>query len=225
MNKSQAQVCSTLNKCRVCRKCFTNKRHLARHQIANKISKCLVCQKAFCDRTKRDTHELTHQKQRPKCNVCETGFKTEAARMKHLRTHKGSMPFTCKYCDRDFSEEHELTFHEMTHREYPLFKCRFCGKAFGTKYSCGYHEDHYHIFYKHGGNYLLRKTLVTNFVNERWERSFIEQFEEQAKVEDSPDFQKAKRLKADYSQDAKAQEQISKGFLQGIRSHEKMNVD
>ena len=201
-------ICSTLIKCKVCRKPFRNERHLAWHEIANKTNKCKICRKRFCDRTKRDQHELAHEKQMPKCTACEKGFKDEEARLKHLKCHKEPRRFKCKYCKRDFSKENEMVLHERNHqRRKPLFNCNFCGKSYSTKYSCEQHEDQFHIAIKIEGRNLLKKMLVTNLVKDRIAKRLRKDFEYQSKAEAQNNPMAKRFKKGPMLHDAKVQEQ------------------
>ncbi|XP_014790738.1 zinc finger protein OZF isoform X1 [Octopus bimaculoides] len=131
-------------KCAVCRKGFTLRVYLAKHELAPEAEKhfsCSFCGKAFSQRDKLKNHERTHTGEKPyHCNVCEKAFSQRTHLSKHKRTHTGEKPFVCFTCGKAFSQKSYLHKHQRTHTELKPFVCSVCQKNFSQKSYLNKHE-------------------------------------------------------------------------------------
>ncbi|KAI9260471.1 hypothetical protein BDA99DRAFT_405147, partial [Phascolomyces articulosus] len=74
-----------------------------------------VCYIRFSRSYNLRTHQLTHDKNRPKpfsCNVCEKGFARKHDRDRHVSAvHAGERSYKCSQCDASFARKTYLTSH------------------------------------------------------------------------------------------------------------------
>ena len=102
-------------KCGECRKSFTEKRVLKRHQSSHKAKdhSCSMCVRKFVDPLQLQTHMTRHKT--IKCNVCPFKTTKKADLKKHVKTHEIDFkPQPCPKCGKNFSVK-VLEKHMKTH--------------------------------------------------------------------------------------------------------------
>ncbi|GAB1604197.1 zinc finger protein 25-like [Argonauta hians] len=140
----QAYIEKKPYKCDICRKRFTLRAYLKKHELAPEQGKhfvCVFCCKAFPERDKLKIHERTHTGERPfACDVCPMAFARKDKLKNHARTHTGEKPFVCHICPKAFSRNDKLKIHQRTHSGEKPFSCQICAKAFSRKDHLNKHE-------------------------------------------------------------------------------------
>ena len=115
-------------KCEVCRKGFSVRAYLKRHQQIpdqEKHFSCSYCQKVFPQRDRLKNHERTHLGVRPfTCEYCKKNFSRKDHLKNHQRCHTGEKPFRCTVCNRAFSQRDRLRNHGRTHTGERPFQCQ-----------------------------------------------------------------------------------------------------
>ncbi|XP_053670980.1 zinc finger protein OZF-like [Anopheles nili] len=105
--------------CSECKKEFSTKTNLYRHQISHggvKPFKCNICNKGFTQSGSLKTHMFTHFNIKPfVCNVCGQRFTQNKSVKLHLRRHTGERPFICGICNATFRQKGGLDRHMKIH--------------------------------------------------------------------------------------------------------------
>ncbi|XP_077529426.1 histone-lysine N-methyltransferase PRDM9-like [Haemaphysalis longicornis] len=126
--------------CRLCRKGFTLKGNLRKHQRAvharERPHECEVCGQRFTRASDLARHRrLVHTRDGPSlaCPQCGKGFTRKDNLNAHLLIHTGERPHACATCRARFTFAGNLKKHVMVvhHRQYP-HRCPHCGMGFAV---------------------------------------------------------------------------------------------
>ncbi|KAL0892809.1 hypothetical protein ABMA27_014504 [Loxostege sticticalis] len=148
--------------CPTCNKEVKNvKLHILRVHTPSQLRyECAACGRRFVSASVRDTHMLTHTKDRPHacdqcgkrfrqlvnlvqhkqqihdrkethlCQYCSKSFFTAKYLQRHLRSHSSDRPYKCKQCDKAFKTSKVLKNHIYTHSRERTFRCTVCDMGF-----------------------------------------------------------------------------------------------
>lgn len=112
--------------CSVCRKTFTRRKILRRHQrfhSGEKPYSCPACSKAFALRKSLRRHVRFHTGERPHvCTSCSKSFRLRGNLKAHLRFHTGEKPFSCTTCGKTFRIVRNLEKHDCSAAFVPSFR-------------------------------------------------------------------------------------------------------
>lgn len=112
--------------CSVCRKTFTRRKILRRHQrfhSGEKPYSCPACSKTFALRKSLRRHMRFHTGERPHvCTKCNKSFRLRENLKAHLRFHTGEKPFNCTTCGKMFRIVKNLEKHECPAPFVPSFR-------------------------------------------------------------------------------------------------------
>ncbi|XP_075690327.1 uncharacterized protein LOC142658596 [Rhinoderma darwinii] len=125
--------------CSQCRKCFTHKSNLVRHQRSHTgvmPYSCSECGKCFIHKSRLVTHQRSHTGEKPySCLDCGKCFIYKSNLIKHRGIHTGEKLFSCSECGKCFTQKSNLVKHERIHTGEKPYSCSDCGKCFTDK-SC-----------------------------------------------------------------------------------------
>ncbi|KAM4623701.1 uncharacterized protein ACJ7VT_004748 isoform 2-T2 [Polymixia lowei] len=134
--------------CSQCRKSFTSKRCLLKHD--NFYHKgvrypCTHCGKGFSGKDALVRHTLIHTGERPfKCDDCGKCFRSPSELKIHSRYHTGERPYKCSVCDKGFVQSCFLTLHMRTHTGERPYVCSECEKGFSSLHGLKRHQKLVH---------------------------------------------------------------------------------
>ena len=119
--------------CNKCRKSFSSKSDLRKHEIFHNGQRhfvCSECGKKFFTQTHLNRHQMIHTGEKPYvCGKCDKSFSQNVSLLNHKLTHTGERPHLCIECGKSFAVRGNFKVHQMSHGEKP-FKCSKCGKQF-----------------------------------------------------------------------------------------------
>ena len=158
-----ATSAATIQVCDICKKTFTSKPNLLRHQKLHadeKHFRCPRCRLLFYSLNGLKKHKLTHPElisssvvkkilvtpEQPmhKCSKCEKTFTTQDELTRHMASHSRKKQQKCAYCDMTFRGSYELKLHSYTHTGEKPYKCKWCNKAFNRPNTLSKHELLHH---------------------------------------------------------------------------------
>ena len=97
---------------------------------------CNHCRKVFTNKQQLARHEATHKDVRPfKCEKCDKVFKSADSVKRHMYVHSDTKPFSCSICNKQFKAKHLMKKHEETHSDVKNYECPKCGKKFKARNS------------------------------------------------------------------------------------------
>uniref|UniRef100_A0A182VVU3 C2H2-type domain-containing protein n=1 Tax=Anopheles minimus TaxID=112268 RepID=A0A182VVU3_9DIPT len=130
--------------CEVCRKSFTTKYFLKKHNrlhTGEMPYTCGICHKSFTFQQSYHKHLLYHSDEKPHvCSVCNRAFKELSTLHNHQRIHSGEKPFACETCGKCFRQRVSYLVHRRIHTGLMPYKCSGCDKSFRYKVSQRTHK-------------------------------------------------------------------------------------
>uniref|UniRef100_A0A182HKI0 C2H2-type domain-containing protein n=2 Tax=Anopheles arabiensis TaxID=7173 RepID=A0A182HKI0_ANOAR len=130
--------------CEVCRKSFTTKYFLKKHNrlhTGEMPYTCGICHKSFTFQQSYHKHLLYHSDEKPHvCSVCNRAFKELSTLHNHQRIHSGEKPFACETCGKCFRQRVSYLVHRRIHTGLMPYKCSGCEKSFRYKVSQRTHK-------------------------------------------------------------------------------------
>ncbi|XP_058116990.1 zinc finger protein Xfin [Anopheles ziemanni] len=130
--------------CDVCRKTFTTKYFLKKHNrlhTGEMPYTCGICNKSFTFQQSYHKHLLYHSDEKPHvCSVCNRAFKELSTLHNHERIHSGEKPFACETCGKCFRQRVSYLVHRRIHTGLMPYKCSGCEKSFRYKVSQRTHK-------------------------------------------------------------------------------------
>ncbi|XP_052869213.1 zinc finger protein ZFP2 [Anopheles cruzii] len=130
--------------CDVCRKSFTTKYFLKKHNrlhTGEMPYTCAICNKSFTFQQSYHKHLLYHSDEKPHaCAVCGRAFKELSTLHNHERIHSGEKPFACETCGKCFRQRVSYLVHRRIHTGLMPYKCSGCDKSFRYKVSQRTHK-------------------------------------------------------------------------------------
>ncbi|XP_077322537.1 uncharacterized protein LOC143956233 isoform X1 [Lithobates pipiens] len=133
-----------LYSCSECRKSFSDKIGLFRHQIIHTDEhpySCSECGKCFHRKGQLVSHQRSHTGERPySCLVCGKCFTNKRVLHIHQRIHTGENPFSCSECGKSFNQKGHFLSHQSIHTGARPYSCSQCGKSFFRKGELNKHQ-------------------------------------------------------------------------------------
>ncbi|XP_053659788.1 zinc finger protein ZFP2 [Anopheles marshallii] len=130
--------------CEVCRKSFTTKYFLKKHNrlhTGEMPYTCGICHKSFTFQQSYHKHLLYHSDEKPHvCSVCNRAFKELSTLHNHQRIHSGEKPFACETCGKCFRQRVSYLVHRRIHTGLMPYRCSGCDKSFRYKVSQRTHK-------------------------------------------------------------------------------------
>uniref|UniRef100_A0AAG5DYW1 Protein krueppel n=1 Tax=Anopheles atroparvus TaxID=41427 RepID=A0AAG5DYW1_ANOAO len=95
---------------------------------------CVECRKEFSTKTNLQRHQATHNGNKPfQCDICSKGFTQSGSLKTHRFTHLNIKPHACSVCNERFTQKKSLTFHMRRHTGEKPFSCDICMASFRQK--------------------------------------------------------------------------------------------
>ncbi|XP_065203762.1 zinc finger protein 93-like [Planococcus citri] len=123
-------------KCDICKKLFSSRDSLSRHQLrthftGDKRLKCPLCDFKTALATSLSRHVNLHTENRKFiCDQCGSCFHTLSALKDHtVYVHSNERNYSCEICGQRFKLKSGLNRHFKTHSNEKEFKC-FCGQVY-----------------------------------------------------------------------------------------------
>ncbi|XP_063289962.1 zinc finger protein 91-like [Pelobates fuscus] len=137
--------CTTRSfKCFKCKKGFTCKLNLVKHQIAHKQKDIQIVSDrgniSFPKSTLIKHEQICELKKPFSCSECEKCYTTYQSLVIHERIHRGEKTFTCSHCGKCFSTKAKRNKHERIHTGEKPYSCSVCGKCFTSKSHLNQHR-------------------------------------------------------------------------------------
>ncbi|XP_020670007.3 uncharacterized protein LOC110090632 [Pogona vitticeps] len=130
--------------CPHCRKCFSEKEHLANHEqlhIGKKIPEGPMSGKVFPLRqTIMRLPGINTGEKTDKCSQCGKWFCGRENLKRHQRIHTGERRYKCPDCGKSCSQSGHLKLHQRVHTGEKPYKCAWCGKDFADGGNLRKHE-------------------------------------------------------------------------------------
>ncbi|CAI9742652.1 XP_014783180.1PREDICTED: uncharacterized protein LOC106878473 [Octopus vulgaris] len=127
----------TSYECDICKKIFSQKGNLIRHNRIHTGAKphhCDICGKSFSRYEHVTTHKRIHTGDKPyQCDICGKSFSRHEHVTTHKRIHTGETPYQCDICAKSFSYGNTLATHKRIHTGEKPYHCEICGKSFCEK--------------------------------------------------------------------------------------------
>ena len=112
-----------MNKCPICRQCFSSKKDLTSHFIVHtgeKNFKCVDCENAFFTRRELTLHMMIHTYS---CEYCQKKFSNKSYLTIHERIHTGVKLYFCELCQISYSTSSDLSRHYTSAGHLNRLKC------------------------------------------------------------------------------------------------------
>ncbi len=102
---------------------------------------CAVCKKVFSDKRHLEDHYRSkHGGPRLQCQYCPKTFAVLRSLERHLPLHTGKYPFHCSQCNEGFNLRRELEGHENMHQGRG-YTCLNCNKVFYIEKDLVKHQE------------------------------------------------------------------------------------
>ena len=102
---------------------------------------CISCKKLFSYKKYLLKHERIHKSDsKCVCNLCGKNFNNQEYLRKHGKIHANGNSFECKYCNKKFNQKSYLKNHEKSHTDEKPYQCKLCDKAFFDLYKAKRHS-------------------------------------------------------------------------------------
>lgn len=99
--------------------------------LNKKVFQCEHCKKEFSTKTNLVRHELIHTGSKKfQCKICGSCFTQSGSLKQHMYIHTGERPFVCNECGRSFTQAKSLQFHLRRHTGEKPFSCEYCDITF-----------------------------------------------------------------------------------------------
>ncbi|XP_068113182.1 zinc finger protein 391-like [Hyperolius riggenbachi] len=130
VQRGPADISSKPFSCPQCKKCFSKKAFLLKHEKTH-LHSCLQCGKHFTLKWNLLQHQKIHTDERPfQCSECYKWFSRKSNLVRHWKTHTGERPFICVDCEKSFPTREQLFSHYSLHSNNLPFACWECGSRF-----------------------------------------------------------------------------------------------
>lgn len=131
--------------CFVCRRHFSNVRHLRTHMLTHsdtKIHQCNQCDKSYKHRSSLNTHKQTHDRKMFMCHECGKSYSSQGILNTHIReVHTRLKNFICAHCDEAFTKRSLLKDHLRAKHTFDRpYACELCHVTFTSSRYLSMHK-------------------------------------------------------------------------------------